>query len=614
MDKVNAKISKLSHRGTIHIKVDIPNTPAARERIKSVGGRKFSRTHRCWYIPNTFKAIDELKQLFEVETLQSLNKQEKIGKQREILIENDKKNQPKLTQVDIVKVESEHDTRVKVWIPWQRKDWIQQIKSLPNRAWNTDEKYWSVPKNVATLDLLKQLFGEHLMLSDDIEWSKTPSVGSLSAKIANSNLFRPASEAHLKAAKEAYQKEQSAKKQVDKVPQTFQTITKDKRQFKAVTGEKVIVEKENDKHLKVFVPYTKKGWIEVVKNIPGRKWNVTEKYWTIPFVKQAFSYLERHLGDFVHFNVAIPIDLPEKFPDIILPIKKSKAQNRQKHALTVDQKHALNQLEKQLRLEGKEWATIKSYRNHLKHFVCYYSKVLPEKIGNDQIKNYLNYQLKEKCIADSTYNQILNALRGFYDRALKQPEKTRDIPRPPKRRKLPNVMSKEEVALVIQKIDNLKHKTIVALMYATGLRVGEVVKLKVGDLNFDKKRLFVQSGKGNKDRYTILPEKIISLLKVYMPAHKVDDWLFEGQYGGSYSVRSVQSIVKTAVAKSRVKRRVTAHSFRHAFTTHMHDFGYSVEQIRIWLGHADISTTQGYLHVGNENQADFKSPFDNMEI
>ena len=197
---------------------------------------------------------------------------------------------------------------------------------------------------------------------------------------------------------------------------------------------------------------------------------------------------------------------------------------------------------------------------------------------------------------------------------LKQPEKTRDIPRPPKRRKLPNVMSKEEVALVLQKIENLKHKTIVALMYACGLRVGEVVKLKVGDLNFDKKRLFVKSGKGDKDRYTILPEKIISLLKIYLPAYKVEDWLFEGQFGGSYSVRSVQSIVSVAVAKARIKRRVTAHSFRHAFTTHLHDFGYSVEQIRIWLGHADISTTQGYLHIGNEDNGASKSPFDKMDI
>lgn len=590
MNKVNAKISKLEHRGKKHIKVDIPNSSIALTRIKSVAGRKYSRTHDCWYIPNTFTALAALKQYFEVEALQPLNEQN-----------------------EIVKVESEHDTRVKVWLPWHKKDWIQQIKNLPNRAWNTKQKYWSLPKNTATLDLLKQLFGDFLRFSDDIDWTDSLSINPKLAKSRTFPVFKLASDAHLKAAKEAYQKQQQSKIPLKKIPQTFQIITKDKRQFKAVTGEKVIVEKENDTHLKVFVPYGKKGWIEIVKNIPGRKWVVEEKYWTIPFVKQAFSYLERHLGDFVHFNVGIPSDLPEKFPEIVRPIKK-KWQRKGKQPLNVDQQHALNQLEKELRLEGKQWATIKSYRNHLKHFVCYYSKVIPKDIGHAQIKNYLNYQLKEKCIADSTYNQILNALRCFYDRVLKQPEKTRDIPRPPKRRKLPNVMSKEEVALVIQQIDNLKHKTIIALMYATGLRVGEVVKIKVGDLNFDKKRLFVHSGKGDKDRYTILPEKIISLLKLYMPAYKVDDWLFEGQYGGNYSVRSVQSIVKTAVAKSRIKRRVTAHSFRHAFTTHLHDFGYSVEQIRIWLGHADISTTQGYLHVGNENQADFKSPFDSMEI
>jgi len=164
MNKVNAKISKLNHRGKIHIKVDIPNTPTAKERIKSVDGRKFSRTHRCWYIPNTFVALASLKQYFEVEALQPLNEPEVEIKTKKGL------NQPPINKAsilvknEIVKVTSEHDTRVKVWIPWHRKDWIQQIKNLPNRAWNTEQKYWSVPKNRTTLDLLKRIFGKSLSL------------------------------------------------------------------------------------------------------------------------------------------------------------------------------------------------------------------------------------------------------------------------------------------------------------------------------------------------------------------------------------------------------------------------------------------------------------------
>ena len=141
-----------------------------------------------------------------------------------------------------------------------------------------------------------------------------------------------------------------------------------------------------------------------------------------------------------------------------------------------------------------------------------------------------------------------------------------------------------------------------------------MVNLKVGDLNFEKKRLFVRSGKGDKDRYTILPIKTISLIEEYVEVYLVDDWLFEGQYGGSYSVKSIQTFVKNAVQRVRIKRRVTPHSFRHAFTTHMHDFGYSVEQIRIWLGHESITTTQGYLHIGNEDTGESKSPFDEIEF
>ena len=250
----------------------------------------------------------------------------------------------------------------------------------------------------------------------------------------------------------------------------------------------------------------------------------------------------------------------------------------------------------------------------MKRFFHYYSKVKPKEVSLAQIKHYLNYQLEERNVADNTYGQMLNALVAYYGRSVGQPEKVASLPRPPKRRKLPNVMSVAEVQKVIAAIQNEKQRMIVSLLYSSGLRVGEVVKVKVGDLNFDKRRLFVKAGKGDKDRYTILPKKSISLLQSYIPAYKVDDWLFEGQNGGHYSVKSVQEIVKNAVGQARIKRRVTPHSFRHAFTTHLHDFGYSVEQIRIWLGHADISTTQGYLHVGNEEQDDLKSPFDDMDV
>ena len=390
----------------------------------------------------------------------------------------------------------------------------------------------------------------------------------------------------------------------------FVEIEKDGEKQKMVVGDFLIIEGEDKQWLRAYVPNDKKNWIGLVRNIPSRKWNAEGKYWLIPFVRKTISYLKRHLGNRVVFNVAIPGNLQEDFPRSE-SVRKSKPRLPYE-PLQAFQKEALNEMENQLRLEGKEHSTIKTYRGHLRRFFRYYSKVKPKDILAEQIKHYLNFQLEERNVADNTYGQILNSLVAFYRRTAKQAVKVDNLPRPKKRRKLPNVMSKEEVQKVIASIQNEKQRMIVSLMYSSGLRVGEVVKVKVGDLNFDKKRLFVKAGKGDKDRYTFLPKKTISLLRSYISTYQVDDWLFEGQNGGHYSVKSVQQIVKTAVGRSRVKRRITPHSFRHAFTTHLHDFGYSVEQIRIWLGHAHLSTTQGYLHIGNDEQGDLKSPFDDM--
>ena len=202
MNKISAKISKLEHRGNIHIKVDIPNTPTARQLIREIAGRKFSRTHRCWYIPNTLDAMDALKksfdvkQIFEKKEIPDIDLNETNHGHPESLSTN------KISQ--LIRVEPEHDFRVKVFIPWERKDWIQQIKSLPNRAWNKEKKYWSVPKNLETLYQLKQSFGNNLKISNQIQW--TSNVQNKSSK-NSSTISSLANEEQLQVPKEAYQKE-----------------------------------------------------------------------------------------------------------------------------------------------------------------------------------------------------------------------------------------------------------------------------------------------------------------------------------------------------------------------------------------------------------------------
>ncbi len=228
---MKASLTKITHRGTIRIRVDIPYQKEAIIKIKTIKGRKWSQTQQCWHVPYTKAAFLALKEHFEIE----LERDPEVGQGPIDKTEREKVNYTEIVNNqkqadDFVEVVPEHDFRVKVLIPWQRKDWIEQIKSLPDRAWNTTQKYWSVPKTAETLARLEQLFGKQLKVANSIQW-----------KAANDN---------------------SGKTR----PKTFQTIQKSGRKLKTVIGHKVIIEKENEYWLRVFVPYDKKGWIEVLKN------------------------------------------------------------------------------------------------------------------------------------------------------------------------------------------------------------------------------------------------------------------------------------------------------------------------------------------------------------
>lgn len=189
MNKISAKISKLTHRGNNHIKVDILNTLQSRKLVKSVTGRKFSRTHRCWYIPNTPAALAELKQYFEVEIIKDSSTADKqIVRQKQVPSPIEK---PLNTALDFfIKIEPEHDFRVKVFVPWQKKDWIEKIKNLPNRAWNKKKKYWSVPKTKTVFRQLKEWLNTWLYTNHRAGYLKVQMVENIASQVCRKFLVK----------------------------------------------------------------------------------------------------------------------------------------------------------------------------------------------------------------------------------------------------------------------------------------------------------------------------------------------------------------------------------------------------------------------------------------
>ncbi|MBI3189714.1 MAG: tyrosine-type recombinase/integrase, partial [Ignavibacteriales bacterium] len=219
-----------------------------------------------------------------------------------------------------------------------------------------------------------------------------------------------------------------------------------------------------------------------------------------------------------------------------------------------------------MRLRNYSHKTIKSYLSCLRSFVTYEKPKHPREVTTEEMKRYLLFLIEEKKIAASTVNQVFNALRFLYVELYKLPFRLADLPRPKKARKLPDILSQEDVLDIFSKIENQKHKTIMMLVYSAGLRVGEVVRLKIEDIDSKRKMIHLRNAKGDKDRYTMLSDVILNQLRDYYKEYKPRDYLFEGQEGRKHiAERSVQQVFQDAVKRTSIRKKVSVHSLRHSF-------------------------------------------------
>jgi len=203
----------------------------------------------------------------------------------------------------------------------------------------------------------------------------------------------------------------------------------------------------------------------------------------------------------------------------------------------------------------------------------------------------------------------------LYEAVLKQPGKVCDLPRMKRPEQLSVVLSREEVARLLKVVTNLKHKALLMIAYSAGLRVGEVVRLKVSDIDSQRMQIRVTAGKGAKDRYTLLSETALVVLREYFRAYKPKDWLFPGgEIGDHLSERSAQQIFQDAKKKAGIGKSATFHTLRHSFATHLLEDGVDIRYIQELLGHGTVETTQRYTHVTQKGMERIKSPLDNLKL
>lgn len=270
---------------------------------------------------------------------------------------------------------------------------------------------------------------------------------------------------------------------------------------------------------------------------------------------------------------------------------------------------AIVAMEKQLILKSYSPNTIKTYMGMFRYFIRFHEWRDPNELGEAEVKAWL-FELAEKGYSESYLNQAVNAVKFYYERVLGQDRRFYSLPRPKRSKRLPLVLSAEEVRRMIDTVKNLKHRAILSTAYAGGLRLGELLELKPDDIDSSRMLIRVRNAKGKKDRYVMLSERLLELLRKYWKEYKPNEYLFEGQMGGKYGRRSVQEIVKRAAREAGIKKNVTTHTLRHSFATHLLEAGTDLRYIQELLGHGSSKTTEIYTHVSNSDLGNIVSPLD----
>ncbi len=278
---------------------------------------------------------------------------------------------------------------------------------------------------------------------------------------------------------------------------------------------------------------------------------------------------------------------------------------------TTQERSPLYNLERELKIRGFSQKTVKSYGLYNRLFLEFIKKS-PKEVKNEDIKTYLEF-LKDGRAANSTINVAINALKFYYSQILKR-RFFFDIRHAKKSNYLPVVLSREEVEIMISVTTNPKHQFLISLMYAAGLRVSETIKIKIRDFDLDRRMLRVYQGKGAKDRYTMLAEKLLPTLEQQIKLKRPDDYLFTGAGNeGHLTPMSAEKIVKKAATLAGILKNVSCHTLRHSFATHLLEQGTDIRYIQELLGHKNLETTQIYTKVSAKNLNNITSPLDNLK-
>lgn len=442
-------------------------------------------------------------------------------------------------------------TSNKIWIRLPRnQEDIRFLNTLKYCRWNRGQFVWEVTNYPGNLDRVLDYFGNRVAEVNVIESDARPEAGAAAAE----------------------------------------PVKRELRIVRTPRGR-----------LKLTFPFDREIR-DFIAGIPFHRWEPDKKQWSVPSSEKVLNDLKRMASD-KNLPVTV-IDEPGKTTGTASRIRPSDGNYRK-----CPQEY-IHKLE-ELRYSPN---TIRTYRGLFEEFLNYYPADPVDQIGPEKIRQFLHYLVTERKISTSYQNQSINAIKFYYERVRGGQRQTYYLERPIPEKALPAVLSLEEVQATLRQVKNIKHLAIITLIYSAGLRLNELINLKITDIDSKRMKVFVRQSKGRKDRYTLLSAKALETLRRYFEVYRPKEWLFEGATGQQYSASSVQAIVKAAFSAAGIRKKVSTHTLRHCFATHLLESGTDLRYIQSLMGHSSSKTTEIYTHVTTKGFDQIKNPLDGLSF
>ena len=555
MGQKEISIAPIVHRGEPRLKLEFPYNQSFSGLLKEKLAARWSQTLKAWHVADSAENKAKLKQLMSeegyVERLRGMD--EKIPKNYG---DYQQDSAPVYSEAQADRDLSAADVVIevlgnKILLKMPKQEAdVQFVRKIRYARWNKQHYVWEIPNYPGNLDLLKAHFAERL--------------------------------------------ERITEHRMHEV--FIATGERLERQL-----NEVLVGRGYEGRMRVMFGYHT-GMMNAVKALPLAKWNSKNKWWSLPDTDELVAEVEKAAAA----------------NGLAFRLHTNKAERKVKPPVMPGRPDLVRSCPEEMVLKLKELRysenTIRTYCEAFHKFINYYPHDEINEISERQIIAYLRHLVMEREVSISVQNQAINAIKFYYEKVLGGSRKTYYIERPRKEKTLPVVLSQDEVAAIINSCDNLKHKALIMIAYSGGLRVSEVIALKQEDIDIQRMRIRIEQSKGKKDRYTLLSKRCVDVLQSYYATYKPQQFVFNGQGTAQYTARSAQAVLKTAAQKAGIVKKISFHTLRHSFATHLLEAGTDLRYIQNLLGHERSRTTEIYTHITQKGFEKIFSPLDDLEV